>query len=75
MFDFNFPKLESQTDNTLKPGDKVIVSRRYQATVEKIWFDKTTSRTQIDLDWGVNGKSKVFAHDEGKVWHKLGSFN
>ena len=32
--------------------------------------------TQIDLDWGSEfGKSKIFAHDEGKVWVRASNFN
>jgi len=58
----------------LKVGDVVVVYG-YQAKVDAIWHDASTSRTQIDICYGVHGKAKIFAHDEFKVWHRLASMN
>lgn len=41
--------------------------------VEKITNEKGSIR--IDLDWGSLGKSRIYAHDEGKLWHRVSNFN
>lgn len=66
---------QNQTENSnVKPGDTIVVYG-HQAKVESVFYDPDTARTQINLDWGADGKSKVYAHDEGKTWVKLQNFN
>lgn len=43
-------------------------------TIARIW-EETPGTTRLDLDWGSNGKSKVYAHDEGRLWHRVSNFN
>lgn len=31
--------------------------------------------TRIELDWGSQGRSRVYLHDEGKNWHRVSNFN
>lgn len=45
------------------------------AKVTKIWFDHKTSRQVIELDWGLYGTSKVYGHDNNKIWYKYSSSN
>ena len=60
----------------VKIGDLIVVQGFMPpAKVEKIWHDKTTSRIVIELDWGEFGKSKVYEHDENKVWFKYTGAN
>lgn len=52
-------------------GDRLVVqSSPFPAYVESVWYDPETDRTVINLDWKEYGKSKVYAHDENKTWHK-----
>ena len=65
-----------QAEKPVRVGDKIVVGiGRWVATVEKIWFDPTTSRTQLDLDYGAHGKAKTYLHDEGSVWIRLDNCN
>ena len=60
----------------LKVDDKIVVHGIMPpARVSKIWFDIDTNRHVIELDWGNRGNSKVYGHDEGKVWYKYDSCN
>jgi hypothetical protein len=68
----------------IKVGDMVVVgsqvndkfiSSPFSATVESMHFDYAISRTQINLDWGTFGKSKVYLDDENKVWKQLSKHN
>lgn len=60
----------------LKIGDKVVVYGILPpAVVEVIWYDGETARLTIELNWGDRGKSRVFAHDEGKIWVKYLDMN
>jgi len=43
-------------------------------TVERIW-EESPGTIRIDLDWNGHGKSKVYAHDESKLWHRVSNFN
>lgn len=53
----------------VKIGDRLVVQNcPFPAYVERVWYDTETARTVIDLDWREHGKSKVFLHDENKVW-------
>lgn len=52
-------------------GDRLVVhGRPERAYVERIEEDPTTASTILYLDWREYGKSRVFLHDEGKVWRK-----
>jgi hypothetical protein len=60
----------------IKVGDLLVVQGMMPpAKVEKVWFDKETSRFVIELDWGDYGHSKVYDHDENKVWYKYTGSN
>ena len=68
----------------IKIGDAVVVgcqvndkfvSSLFSAKVALVHFDSSTHRTQIDLDWGTFGKSKVYLDDENKVWKQIGKHN
>ena len=56
------------------PGDKVVVSG-WKATVESVYYDTAIAATEIRLDFGIHGKSKVYAHDEGKTFTRLENHN
>ena len=59
-------------------GDAVVVDgslSHLTARVERVVYETNTDRIRIDLDWGAHGKSRVFAHDEGTVWHRVENFN
>jgi len=60
----------------VKVGDIVRVYQMEQlAMVEKIWHDTSTARTVIELDWGHFGHSRVYAHDENKIWYVYSATN
>jgi hypothetical protein len=68
----------------IKIGDTVVVgyqindkfvSSPFSAKVALVHFDSSICRTQIDLDWGTLGKSKVYLDDENKVWKQIGKHN
>lgn len=50
-------------------GDRLVVQGMpFPAYVESIEYESSTDRTIIHLDWREHGKSRVFLHDQGKVW-------
>ncbi len=56
-------------------GDRLIVQgMHFPAYVERIEYDASTDRTTLYLDWREHGKSRVFLHDEGKVWELYEDF-
>jgi hypothetical protein len=63
----------------MKIGDRVVLMNSTMsfltAEVVNVIYDPTEDRTRIDLDWGVHGKSRVYAHDEGVVWCKVENYN
>jgi hypothetical protein len=60
----------------VKVGDIIRVYQMEQlAMVEKVWYDKLTARTVIQLNWGEFGRSVVYAHDENKIWYIYSSAN
>lgn len=60
----------------VKRGDIIRVYEMEQlAMVEEVWYDKSTARTIIELNWGHFGHSKVYAHDENKIWYVYSSAN
>lgn len=53
----------------VKIGDKLIVHGwSIRPTVVEVWYDETTDRTVIELDWGTFGTSHVYEHDENITW-------
>lgn len=57
-------------------GDRLVVQKRSEAAyVERIEYDATTASTVLHLDWKEYGKSRVFLHDENKVWYKYSNAN
>ncbi len=53
-------------------GERVIVGDIFYAKsyVSAIEWDESTHRYVISLDWGEFGSSKVYCHDEGKIWER-----
>lgn len=57
-------------------GDRLVVQGSpFPAYVESIEEDPTTASTVIRLDWKEHGKSRVYLHDENKVWYKYTDAN
>lgn len=57
-------------------GERIVVYGMLQkATVEDIVWDEKNCDWKINLDWGEFGKSRVWAHDEHKVWYRWVSNN
>jgi len=60
----------------VKIGDRLKVQGSpFAAYVEQIEQDKTNNTIIIHLDWKQYGKSRVFLHDEGKVWSRYAETN
>lgn len=60
----------------IKIGDRLVVQGLpYPAYVERIEEDPTTASTILHLDWKEFGKSRVYLHDEDKVWYKYVKVN
>lgn len=57
-------------------GDRLVVQGSpFPAYVESIEADPTTASTIIHLDWKEHGKSRVYLHDENKIWYKYSNAN
>ena len=57
-------------------GDIIRVYKMEQlAMVERVWYDASSARTIIELNWGFYGHSRVYAHDENKIWFVYSSAN
>lgn len=60
----------------IKEGDQIVVHGIMPpAKVSKVWYSKDEARNVIELDWGGRGTSRVYDHDENKVWFKYKSVN
>lgn len=60
----------------VKVGDRLIIhGLPFAAYVERIEEDLATASTIIYLDWKEHGKSRVYLHDEHKVWAKYSNVN
>ena len=60
----------------VKIGDRLVVhGLSLPAYVERIEEDPTTASTILYLDWKEHGKSRVYAHDEGKIWTRYLDLN
>ena len=53
-------------------GERIVVHgiTLAQTTVESVVWDDKKHDWKINLDWGTFGKSRVWAHDENKVWYR-----
>ncbi len=60
-----------------KVGDRIIVQgwSYLRVTVDRVEQDLDTPNIAIYLDWGEHGKSRVWAHDEGKIWSRYNNVN
>lgn len=70
--------------NQVQVGEKVVVYSHKAQIARVCWENSEGNETfnelekaaiRLELDWGNDQKSKVYAHDEGKVWHRLSNFN
>ncbi len=60
----------------VKIGDRLIVMNRPEkVVVENVFWDESTHRWKIILDWGSHGMSRVWGDDEGKTWARPSSLN
>ena len=62
-------------DNPVKVGDLISVYGNTPARVIAVAYEPVTKRTVIHLDWGKGRMSKVFLHDEGKIWYRYSESN
>lgn len=46
-----------------------------KAIVEDVVWDGEAAAWKILLDWGDFGRSRVWLHDELRVWYRWGSSN
>lgn len=63
----------NKVKSDLKVGDSVLMNvggQPYVPTITAI-TNEAGNRVRLDLDWGKLGKSRVYMHDEGKVWSRL----
>lgn len=61
----------SKSGGQLRVGDRIVVyDMPHQARIASFSHDEATGRVRINLDWGQHGKSRVFLHDEGEIWHR-----
>lgn len=52
-------------------GERLVVHGMSQkAIVEDVVWDREINAWKILLDWGEFGKSRVWAHDENRVWFR-----
>jgi hypothetical protein len=55
----------------VKKGERLVVyGRPEQAIVADCIYAPVEARWVIVLDWGQYGVSRVYDHDEGKVWFR-----
>ena len=60
----------------VKVGDRLVVQGRPEpAFVERIEEELETASTILHLDWKEHGKSRVYLHDEHKVWYRYSEAN
>ena len=62
--------------SSVQKGDRLVVyGRPEKAIVADVVPVPHEGRTAFVLDWGEYGTSRVYDHDEGKVWHRYASQN
>ena len=61
----------------IEKGSRVVVSgmTEFPALVAETTYVATEARWAIILDWGIHGISRVYDHDEGKVWYRYSTVN
>jgi hypothetical protein len=61
---------------SVKKGDRLVVhGRPEQAIVVDIVPLPHEGRAAFILDWGPFGLSRVYDHDEGRVWNRYAALN
>lgn len=60
-----------------KVGERLVVHRmeKYISKIAEISWSYDNHDWMIQLDWGKYGTSRVWARDEGKIWHRLTNYN
>jgi len=60
-----------------KVGERIVIHGMsdFVARVESVEWNIESSDWVIRLDWGIHGKSRVWLHDEGKIWKKWMELN
>lgn len=65
--------------NSMLPaiGDRVVVHgiRHVSCVVHSIEWNNEAADWQINLDWGTHGRSRVWCHDENRIWFRYLSSN
>lgn len=58
-------------------GDRIVVQgmSQYTTHVSSVTFVQSEQRWKIELDWGEHGTSRVYDHDENKVWYRYTESN
>jgi hypothetical protein len=57
-------------------GERLIVHGMTQkAVVDDVCWDDQVNSWKIILDWGEFGKSRVWSHDENRVWYRISTNN
>jgi len=52
-------------------GERIVVHGiQHEAVVESVEWDKEAYSWKIFLNWSLLGRSRVWAHDENKVWYR-----
>ena len=61
----------------VKIGDRIIICgwSNYDTRIKSVTYIQKECRWLIEVDWGVHGHSKVYDHDEGKIWLRYTNFN
>ena len=73
---FHFPEITKNNIKKINVGDFVCVKGNpIKAKIEKIWYDESTAREVVELNWGEFGKSRVYMHDLNKTWTHINSNN
>lgn len=56
----------------IEVGERIIVQgiTHAQATVKNVTWVENEVRWKITIDWGTWGTSKVYDHDENKIWYR-----
>jgi len=61
----------------IEKGERVVVGgfRNHMSRVTDVVWIPHEARWMITLDWGVFGTSRIYHHDEGKIWYRYSSCN
>lgn len=57
-------------------GERLVVhGLKHCALVDDVVWDAEVNSWKIILDWGSHGRSRVWSHDENRVWYRWNSHN